>query len=232
MLSLGCCGSGKLKGAKKLVTSLPIVFYVLDLSGGMGEETAGQKEIGLEEISCPPLRAVFRGLSHPGICWETGLRHLDWEAFDRISAGIFPLDSPLLASYAIFSEDYLNLNIRFGYHMAVVDSLCGPKEHENYISLRFKGGGAALEGKWLRARFMACVLEHNDFAVRAQRDLLEAQMRRARASELLSHLEMLGRLLGCTRLLDMSLRDEGMVEVLVTAFLRGDYRFGPMGQSS
>ena len=40
-------------------------------------------------------------------------------------------------------------------------------------------------------------------------------------------LDMIGRLLGCSRLLDMAMDDEDAMEWFVEAFQKGNYRFEP-----
>ena len=128
-------------------------------------------------------------------------------------------DSQLLASFALLSADYLNINIRFGYHFVVIDTLCGANPRENYVSLRFKGGGAAFEGRHLRGRFLARVLEEHGFEVRLEGDIVDVRLRGIASSELEAKLEVLGFLLGFTRLLDMKLDNMENVETLVDEFL-------------
>jgi hypothetical protein len=63
----------------------------------------------------------------------------------------------------ILSADYLNINVRFGYHFVVMDTLCRLSPRENYISFRFGGGGADLEGRLLRASFLGRGLDAQGF---------------------------------------------------------------------
>jgi pyruvate,water dikinase len=143
-----------------------------------------------------------------------------------MSGGLLRTDAPEVSSYAILSQDYLNLNFRFGYHFVVVDTLCDPQNASNYVFLSFKGGGGISSKRQLRARFLADVLKHHEFAVDLKGDRVEAQLRRQTRTNTEDKLNLIGRLLGCTRLLDMVLEDEGMVKALVSEFLKGNYRFG------
>jgi pyruvate,water dikinase len=231
MFFFGGSGGRKLKGAKRFRSRIPILLYVLDLGQGLRAGARGSSEVHQEDVSSVPFRAVWQGLSHPDIHWSPEIVHFDWQALDRMSAGIVSLESPLLASYAILSEDYLNLSVHFGYHFVVVDTLCGPVSDENYIFFHFKGGGAAPENRRLRVQFLALVLEEHGFETKLMGDLIDAQLRRVPAAALEETLEMLGRLLGCTRLLDMVLQDEAMAVSLAAEFLKGNYGFAAVDEN-
>jgi pyruvate,water dikinase len=218
MFSLGVGRKRALGGAKKLTTGLPITIYVLDLGGGLRSESARRKTITLEDIVNLPLKILWRGLNHPSVHWSTEVRHFDWEEFDRISAGIVSFESQLLSSFALVSVDYLNINIRFGYHFVVLDTLCGDGLSENTIALRFEGGGATYEGRRLRALFMERVLRNLGFHVHREGDMIESQLKGASFKTAEEGLKAVGRLLGATRLLDMRLKGEEDVDRLAAEF--------------
>jgi pyruvate,water dikinase len=228
MFSLGLRGGGRARGAKRLSADIPIAVNVLDLGGGLSKEAGAKKEVGVDEIISLPFQAIWKGLSHPDIYWDPHLKHFDWQEFDRISAGIVPLDR--LGSYAIVSHDYLNLHIHFGYHFVVVDSLCGDEHSNNYAALRFAGGGANFFSRSLRANFLVDVLAHHGFTVETRGDLVDAQLTRKERRTLEEKLETIGILLGCTRLLDMALEDSSDVERLVRKFLSGNYDISPIAR--
>lgn len=189
--------------ARKLSTDLPLVMYVLDL-----ENTrlipAGDS-LSPEKLSCLPMRAFWQGMSDRRIYWDTTQHHVDWEKFDQISGGILPLDSQLLASYAVVSADYLHLDIRFGYHFSTVDTICGESTGINYISFRFKGGGAAYQQQLFRLEFIEQVLTTFGFETSRRGDLLDASLARASLPATQLALTRLGLLLAFTRLMDMKL---------------------------
>jgi pyruvate,water dikinase len=218
MFSLGGKSKGRVRGARKLVCDIPITLYLLDLGGGF-REGVEKRGVLLEAVKNLPLRALWKGLSRPDIVWSPEIRHFDWEEFDRLSGGIIRLDSQALASFALVSADYLNINIRFGYHFVVIDTLCRLSPRENYISFRFGGGGADLEGRLLRAAFLGGVLEAQGFETNLQGDTIDATFHQGSPLELEGKLEVLGFLLGFTRLLDMRLKNMGTVDALVKEFL-------------
>ena len=218
MFSLGGKSKGRVRGARKLVSDIPITLYMLDLGGGV--RGAGEKGgIHLERVENIPLRALWKGLSRPDIVWTSEIRHFDWQEFDRLSSSIIRLDSQVLASFALLSADYMNINIRFGYHFVVIDTLCRTTPRENYISFRFGGGGADLAGRLLRAAFLGRVLEAQGFETHLQGDTIDATFQKGSPAELEGRLEALGFLLGFTRLLDMRLKNMETVDALAREFL-------------
>ncbi|MBN1103173.1 MAG: pyruvate phosphate dikinase, partial [Deltaproteobacteria bacterium] len=121
--------------------------------------------------------------------------------------------------FAVTSEDYLNINIRFGYHFVVIDALLGPESRQNYISLQFKGGGATLDRRFRRIRFLDRVLTGHGFEIRLSGDRMDVRQRGNPLSEMEKKLEMLGFLLGFTRLLDQKLENDHEVQNAADQFL-------------
>lgn len=208
MFSLvGKSGRG-LAQARRLATELPLVMYVLDLEGGLDGQAQEARTIEPQFITSEPMRACWAGLSHPNVVWRQGLLHLDWEELDRVSAGLMSLKSARLASYAIISKNYLHLVLRFGYHFAVLDTLCSDNPEANYIAFRFKGGGGDFEQRLWRVQLIKTVLAWAGFTVKTRGDLLDARFDRQEARHLLPRLTLLGILQGKTCLLDVALAGE------------------------
>lgn len=218
------------RGSRRLVSSLPLTVYVLDVGGGLVESAGHGPEVSVDDIRSRPFRALWQGLAHSDIDWA-GHRHFDWKTFDTvaIAGGVAPRESTALATYAVVSNDYLNLSMRFGYHFAIVDALCGPRTAANYISLRFAGGGGDFSGRSARITFLAEVLGRLGFVVQVRGDLLDARVSGLDVPEMEKTLDMLGRLLGATRLLDMVLRDSDPVAGFVADFFAGRYSFSSSG---
>jgi len=205
--------------ARRLKTQLPLVMYLLDLGEGLFPTAAEGKLVDAADIKSRPMWALWYGLSDSRVKWPNTLTHMDWEEFDKVSAGIFSFDSKLLASYGLISEDYLHLMIRFGYHFSVVDSICGPDEGANYINFRFKGGGAGFDQRLLRLLFIRRVLERYGFETTTRGDMLDAKAGRIGENETRRLLARLGYLMAVTRLMDMRMDDEEQVEAEVERFM-------------
>jgi pyruvate,water dikinase len=128
------------------------------------------------------------------------------------------LKSAALASYAVISGEYLHLLLRFGYHFAVIDALCGDNPEANYIAFRFKGGGGDYQNRLLRVQLLQAMLEWAGFAVKSRGDLLDARFERHGADKILARLTILGFLQGKTQLLDMALTTAEQVNQLAASF--------------
>ena len=216
----------KIGGAKKLNSKIPMLVQVLDVGGGLKKDLADEKTVRFDDILSVPMKAVMDGLSHPGIRWGQ-FTHFDWAEHDKIvmSGGIISPEATIFASHAVISEDYLNLNLKFGYHFVIVDAICTHQSEDNYILFRFSGGGADLYKRGLRADFLSKVFLRLGFEVSRKSDLVDAQLKGADQKTIERQLDMVGRLLGATRLMDMYLKDESMVEGFVEDFMNGRYHF-------
>ena len=131
----------------------------------------------------------------------------------------------MFASYAILSRDYLNLNLRFGYHFVILDVTCGDIPEDNYILFRFSGGGDDIAKRMLRADFLNGILDRLGFKVDMKIDLVDGELKGGEKKSIEQTLDIIGRLLGATRLMDMYLKDSSMVESYVEEFMNGRYHF-------
>jgi pyruvate,water dikinase len=201
-------------------------FHVLDVGRGLQEGTESLKEITIKDVRNQAMRALWAGLTHPDIQWGA-LQHFDWEAHDRIvmSGGLASPKATMFASHAVISDDYMNLNLKFGYHFVIVDALCRAKAADNVIQFRFSGGGTEMHQRMLRANFLRKVLQRLGFEINVKSDLVDGQFKGSDLETCLNALDMIGRLLGATPLMDMHLKDENMVESFVDDFMQGRYRF-------
>ncbi|MFV0438030.1 MAG: PEP/pyruvate-binding domain-containing protein [Desulfopila sp.] len=208
-------GRGLRHRARKIATTLPLVMYVVELD----HDALPPGSIRAEDLASRPMRSFWRGLADPRIPWDQNLPHLDWDHFDRISAGIFSLDSPVLASYAITTNDYLHLDIRFGYHFSIVDALCSSTPGTNYLNFRFKGGGGTLAQQGFRLEFIDRVLTAHGFTTTSDNSTLDASYPRASAERTATALTRLGRLLAATRLMDIRLASTAEAVAAAERFL-------------
>ncbi len=205
MFSLVDKGGRGLGRAMKLTCDLPVVFYLLDLGGGVFEAALEKNELQPDDIRNTSMWSFWEGFTSPDIPWSDDLQHMDWEQFDSISAGVFSKDAKFLASYVIVGEDYLHLMLRFGYHFSVLDCLCGENTRTNYINFRFKGGGGNMEQRQSRLVFLNRLLEEYGFSVSIIGDMLDATHPPDKEAVLQRKLYFLGRIIARSRLMDITL---------------------------
>ncbi len=229
MFSLGDGLGNRAGGRKKLLSDLPFDIFVIDVGGGLlpdgtgtAPDTAGNSPhaIILDQIASLPFLALWQGLTHSSIQWQDRA-HFDWKRFGELSLadGITSSNAADFASYAVLGADFVHLIMRFGYHFTLVDALCGSDRASNYCQFRFSGGGADFSGRLLRLDFIRTVLTRAGFQVEVTGDLLDARIAGLQASEMEGRLQTLGRVLGTTRLMDMTLHEVEDVGRCVETFL-------------
>ncbi|MEN8199100.1 MAG: PEP/pyruvate-binding domain-containing protein [Thermodesulfobacteriota bacterium] len=221
MFGLGNNRSGRRGARKSLQTDLPFDIFLMDVDGGLDKGAANLENITIDQICSSPFQALWKGLTHADIGWGEQ-KYYNWKDYDQqaMSDAFAFQSSSDSASYAVLGKDYLNINIRFGYHFTVVDALCEPESAANYCSLRFAGGGGDYEGRELRILFLTSVLEQLHFDVQSKGELLDARLSNISAEILLDRIVSLGRLLGVTKQMDMRLKDRDMVEQQVSQFFK------------
>ena len=124
---------------------------------------------------------------------------------------------------AIISRHYLNLNLRLGYHFNVVDCYVTERPHQSYILFRFVGGVTDLTRRTRRARVLSKILAHYDFTVDQNGELVVGRLSGVSAQAVTERLQMVGRLIGFSRQLDILLRDEEIGSRLAESFVLGRY---------
>ncbi len=227
MFSMGDRRITRKQGARKLISTIPMQVYILDVGDGVTEKAADAKNIQIEEVKSIPMQAVWKGLNHPDIQWSE-FGHFDWAEYDKIvmNGGIISADSALFSSYAVLSDSYMNLALKFGYHFVIIDTICIDRPDENYASFRFTGGGSDFTGRSLRAQFLRKTLDRIGFDIEDKKgDLVSAHLKGDDQPAMARKLDLLGRLLGASCLMDMYLKDESQIEGFVSDFLEGRYHF-------
>ena len=212
----------------QLQTNIPLNLYIIDLGGGIRTDHRG-RFVSPEDITSIPLRALWRGISHPEISWA-GPIPIDVRGLYSVVSRSLTAAAPQHADFwartlAIVSENYLNYSSRLGYHFATIDALVSDVRNDNYLNFRFKGGAADESRRGRRARFLGEVLTRLDLEVEITGDLVVARLWKYPRPLLEEKLDLLGRLMGCARQRDMVMADETTVEWYIQAFLEGNYRF-------
>jgi pyruvate,water dikinase len=199
-----------------------LIFLIIDLGGGLAPNRP--TEIAPADIMSEPLAALCRGMGAEGLRWGApppiaGLSGL-------MARGMLdgrserPVGNP---NYALVARDYLNLNARVDYHFVLVDCVCGANPRENAIRFRFKGGGTARAQRERRAGFVEEVLKREEFFTNRQGDMVTGVLSEGSRQTMAGKLDMLGRLIGFSRLLDAVMVTDDMPGRVAEAFLAGDY---------
>jgi pyruvate,water dikinase len=216
------------KNVFRVETDLPITLFVLDITGNTFTQ-AHTRGIAPENVSSLPFKRLWEGMTDPAVSWKGPNREMP--SRDLMSAmlrtpahmAMRPEESN---SYAVVAPEYLNLSLSMGYHYIVLDCYLSDDAYNNYISLSFKGGAAETRKRSLRAVFVAKVLQHMDFNVMTSGDFLKARLKAETAQELGKKLYTIGHVFGVTRLLDLAMEDEAMVDRCVARFESQDYSLG------
>ncbi|MBA2849562.1 hypothetical protein G4V39_08630 [Thermosulfuriphilus ammonigenes] len=203
---------------------IPMIFYVIDLEGGLDPRAVFRREITIEDIRSLPFLALWRGMTHEGISWA-GPVTFDLGGFVSVVSRSFVRTEDMSGkAYALISRDYLNFHSHLAYHFAVVDSFCSQQAVvSNYVAFRFQGGGAGLEGRLRRVTVLKEILSHLGFRVKVKGDRITAVIRGTSLVETEEALDQLGRLMAYVRQMDMAATDEAAVKRYIEAFLKEDY---------
>jgi pyruvate,water dikinase len=220
-------GRHRERGVCRMESELPISFSVLDLGGALPAAARERRIVRPEEIVSPPFRALWRGMTRPGVTW-TGRTQISLGGFMSVvassmsdsRAGIREVGG---RNYLMVAPDYVNLNARLAYHFAMVDAFVSPVPENNFVNFRFRGGGAGEERRDLRGQFLAEVLLRSGFGVDRRGDLVTAWLRRYPRGPSEDGLATLGTLMACARQLDMLMQDESAMRHFVESFLRADF---------
>lgn len=215
----------KKHAAVKLDLPVPAGIVAIDIGGGLdvGEE-AGKAVF--EQILSLPLKAVVRGMMHPGV-WHADAVSLKMGDFfsSMMRMPDLTADRSEYVGYnvAVISGEYLNLSIRFGYHFTVLDCYCSENARNNHIYFRFIGGATDMVKRSRRVELISSVLKEFGFTVTTKGDLLIGRLANVNRNGMEGVLDQLGRLLAFTRQLDAVLNDDASVERFVKNFIEGRY---------
>ncbi|MBF0232014.1 MAG: pyruvate, water dikinase [Desulfamplus sp.] len=213
------------KKSRKLITGLPIKFQLIDLDKSVPENL---NEAAPENIGSVPFKALWRGVEDKRLYWperwEKTMRGMPSDFRETVLGGNRGPRRASDSNYAIVAKDYMNLNARFAYHYAMVDSMVGSGTEHNHVHFRFRGGGADTESRGRRARFLERTLRGSGFGVDRSGDLVTAWFRRYPQEDSEHALETLGRLLVCARELDVVLKSDAAIKLYAEHFLNEQFQ--------
>ena len=212
----------------RLVSPVPIECLVLDLGGGL-RTGVGPGDVAPEDVTCRPMRALWRGMTDPRLRWRktrpvslrgfmSALVNYNFDQDQRLR----PMGEP---SYAFITDSYLNLNSRIGYHFSTFDAKVCNEVESNYASFRFVGGSTGVEQRSRRALLIQRLLAAHGFETDCRLDLVNARIRHRPPLEMEEALALVGLVSGFVNHLDMALASDALVRVYEQAFLNGQYDF-------
>lgn len=213
------------RGVFRLELPIPLDLVLVDLGGGLAPGTVSF-EVQPSQLASRPLLDLLDGLGAEGV-WNSEPADMDLDGFmssaTRANALSSPLAAPPQQNLALIDSSYLNLNLKLGYHFNIVDCYRSEKRNDNFIYFRFAGGVTEMTRRSRRAEILQQILETFDFVVDRKGDLVIGRIKKVSAEAMTERLQMIGRLIGFTRQLDIYLRDESLVKKLVNGFLNGKY---------
>lgn len=216
------------EGIKVLDTVVPLNLTVFHIGNVIDRSHAGRKKIRPQEIKSDLFHALWRGLENSQIKWSgrTNVEIGGLASVFRTSVAAEGNPERKLGdrNYLIVGRDYLNLNARLAYHYSMIDAYVCDSILNNYVSIRFRGGGAGRNRRALRAKFIAAVLSLQGFSVDRRGDLVTAWYRGYDKASCNARLEMLGKLMGCSRQLDMLFDTKDKVDYYVEQFMNSNYK--------
>ena len=203
-----------------LVSDMPLGLKVLDLGGGIDPAAEGSKLLP-EQIRSRPMRALWSGLSEPGV-WSTEPVPVDFKgmmsSLTKTWAETPGLSTASGFNLAVISETYINLHLRLGYHFNLIDARMEADSQRNHIYFRFVGGVTDLTRRSRRAQLLSRILSQYHFKVDIKGDLVVAKVLHLPREDMQERLKVLGRLIGFTRQLDIQLRHDEDIPEFVEAF--------------
>lgn len=209
-------------GAVKLDLTVPAGITVIDVGGGLQQGHDGAV-VRPEQVASEPLNAVIEGMVEPGL-WRSDAVPLSVNDFltsmFRAPDLLAESDRQAGTNVAVVSREYLNLNIKFGYHYTIIDSYVSDTPRSNHIYFRFAGGATDMTKRSRRLLVIAHILEEQGYTLGTKGDMLIARISNIPRGEMHALLRDLGRLISFTRQLDAVLRTDDDVERYGRSFLQ------------
>ena len=212
--------------AKRLVADVPLEWWVINLADGFRPDVEDdRKTVAISDIVSDPMLAIWKGIS--AFPWQ-GPPPITPRGFGSIilQSAMRPELDPAVATrltvknYFLISKNFCNLNVRLGYHYAMIESYVSDFLTESYISFRFKGGAADMKRRAVRAKLLADILQEFEFGVELRLDSLLARVKKRQRDYLAERLQILGYLTLHTRQLDMVMDRQDSVTWYKNKFLR------------
>lgn len=207
--------------ARRLIANFPLELYLIDLGGGLSAGAAGP-QVREQDIASGPMLGLLKGIHSvewrgPGAVEAHTLAKSLEERGEGQHSGL-----AFRHNYVLLSREYMNLSSRLGFHYSTLDAYCSPTDGDNYIRMTFMRGGADPARRARRARYIGTILERSGFWVEVKEDNVFARMEKYPAGVLEEKLGVIGRLIVCTRQMDMVMFNDAVVDWYIEQFMKGE----------
>jgi pyruvate,water dikinase len=213
-------------GGRRLKADLPLNLILIDIGGGLEENLGKADWVEPRQIKSLPMLALWTGMDSPDV-WNTDPIAADFKGLisSLTRTQTMALTGHMLAglNVAVLSTNYLNLTLRVGYHFTVVDASLWPSSEKSSIFFRFIGGATDITRRSRRATLLSSILEEFCFKVEKKGDLVIARAVNCTEEQMRGYLNIIGRLIGFLRQLDILMRDDGTVDHYFKRFM-ADHR--------
>ena len=205
---------------RHLETDIPLGIFIAEIAEEIKPGVGSR--IREEEVNSVPMRALLQGLHESGM-WSTKPLSVDMGSFMSSLTKTFSysLSGPNHTgmNLALISEEYMNLNLRLGYHYTIIDAFIGDRSEDNRISFRFFGGVTDFSRRSMRVKFIGTILERFDFRVESHGDLIIGRIKKAAKSRMIGKMKLIGGLIGYTRQLDVQIGSQNSLSSRVEDFI-------------
>jgi pyruvate,water dikinase len=215
-------GSGR-----KLKFDIPLDLILVDIGGGI-RGSASVSEVKPQDVISLPMKAFLEGLSVPG-AWDTEPMSVDFGSFmsslTRTFSSSMATPKYVGQNLAVLSKEYVNINLRLGYHFNMIVAHITENLNDNYAYFRFLGGVTDISRRSRRAKLLAEILVKSDFLVDIRGDLVIARIKKLGLKMMEEKMKILGLLVSFMRQLDVKMNHEQEIERLKNVFqdLKNDH---------
>ncbi len=211
------------RGGRRLKSPILMDLILIDLGGGIDDSAENQVEVNPGQIRSTPMKAIWEGLSAPDV-WNVNPVTVDFRGFmssiTRTQSEKGLAHSQPRINLGVIGGNYVYLSLPLGYHFTAVEAGIGDKTENNYISFRFSGGVTDITRRSRRAKLLASILEKSGFKVNVSRDLVNARAIDLTSDQIIASLQLIGRLIGFTRQLDVLLKSDTDIDEYFDRFMK------------
>jgi len=205
---------------RKLKFDIPLDLVLIDIGGGISG-SASVSAVKPHDVISIPMKAFLKGLSVPG-AWDKEPMSVDFGSFmsslTRTFSSSMATPKYVGQNLAVLSKEYVNINLRLGYHFNMIVAYISENLNDNYAYFRFLGGVTDISRRSRRAKLLAEILAKSDFRVDIRGDLVVARIKKLDLRMMEKKMKILGLLVAFARQLDVKMSHEQEIERLKNVF--------------